>query len=110
MPLRINERSITSNFLPSVYIERITLESSTIAPPMHNLDPHIKNIYEGERLPEYLKENVEISEVAAKSAREQSLKVSLDLSIKQKITNIISSSSQVVNQQHGNISFLLLNI
>ena len=79
---RINENSIAGNFLPTVYIERVTLESSPIAPPMHNLDPHIAR--EDRANVRFLKDN---EETESMRGQKQALKVSLDLSLKQKIVN-----------------------
>ena len=83
----INERSILGNFLPSVYIEKITLESNAGQIPLHNLDPHTSNT--SEEMQRFVQENQEIErgKPLGGEPERQPLKVSLDLSIKQKVLN-----------------------
>ena len=76
----VDQDSIIGNFLPNVFIEKITLESSG-HPNFHNLDdPHIKT--EGnEDFARFRAENESISEA------DEMLKVTVDLVIKERAEN-----------------------
>ena len=87
MVAKINERSLTRNLLPSVYIDKVTLEYNHFSPPMHNFDPHVEKT--SADFARFVQENSDMMreqrERLDRNAGEKSraLKVSLNLSIKQ---------------------------
>ena len=85
--VNVNERSIIGDFLPTVYIDRITLESNGGEPPMHKIDPHVAGT--SEELQSFVKDNVEIiaGRPVSGESKQVPLKVNLDLVIKQKTIN-----------------------